>query len=409
MRRKRISSPRSRNPLEEENLQETLEQFAQEATEAQKEAENDGESESEITSESQEESLANAESQSPSPGESESQGQSKGEGKSKGKGKGSGQGSGQGEGGSEPGEQLADASGSDPSETGDSDGESPQGGEVEGAEPGNVPQGGDKPSGDTSAEKLADRAREAETIEDVLKFFAGDGSAETGEGEGDEDRRERFNAIREANGTDTLADDLRRLAEQRAGGGAADEALASDLSERLDRLSKQLAAEQRRLVESKLEQLAEAQAKARELNEQSQQASANAIPEAFRNLELPPEILDQLAQSNGQSPGSGSTGGGAGAPSNSSGIEELARDLESFNDEQLGRIAQRLSPKDPGRPPDRDALAEAEKRLAELIAEIIGQEYVDAAGDNIPREYERTVEDYFRALSDDFGNETWDK
>jgi hypothetical protein len=87
-------------------------------------------------------------------------------------------------------------------------------------------------------------------------------------------------------------------------------------------------------------------------------------------------------------------------------LDEFAQSLEELRDKQLDPIATHLRDE----PFDRNALPLVQKtknRLDEMLAELPGSgPGLNAAG-RIPDSSRREIEDYFRDLSDDFGNEQW--
>ena len=108
--------------------------------------------------------------------------------------------------------------------------------------------------------------------------------------------------------------------------------------------------------------------------------------------------------------GKGRGEGEGGPPGNGAGSGEgysprdLARDIDKLKDTELSRIARELEKAAP-QTSDVTPLADAERRLAAMIAEMSGLARDDDSGNSVPAPYRRAVEDYYRALSDDFGDE----
>jgi hypothetical protein len=252
-------------------------------------------------------------------------------------------------------------------------------------------------------EELSEHARNAEMMEDVLKFFAG--------GE-NEERAGRFDEMRQAGATDKLAEDLRKLEELRKDGqddSPEAEALRKNIAERLSNLAGEFKREHEKMLRSQLEKLAQAHAQTQELlkkAEEQRQATARArreFPQPGRPpFDLPPGGPSQARNPGSITPGGGGSGTGPGAATTQNQLNALSETLTDINDTGLSRIAQMLHDSVPGF--DATApLAQAEQRLTELISDLLGKDSAAVADRKVPPEYQRTVEDYFRALSDDTG------
>ena len=243
-----------------------------------------------------------------------------------------------------------------------------------------------KPGADAAEQRreaLEKAAREAATHDDILKHFA-ENAVEPGEAE-------RFDALRKENGTEGFADQLREA----AGGKGDGEALAEDLEGFADALKQ----ERERRRQSKLDTLTKARDSVTELRQQAQtrkeaarrlkeEAQAGGSGFSF-TAPKPAKTAPDAEGANGE--------GFAGA------TREVGEQLASLQDAQLSRIAEELE-KDV---PDFEKIAPltaAERRLADLIADLTGLARGDDSNRNVPPAFRRAVEDYYRALSDDFGD-----
>ena len=252
-------------------------------------------------------------------------------------------------------------------------------------------------------------------MEDILKHFAGN--------EGEDGR---LNEIREQTNTEDLADDLTEQAEAQKNGTADSPAArksAEELSDRLNELADELEKERERLTQSRLDQLSQLEAETRRLQEEAKaeaeaesaaQAEAEAEAGAEGEAEVEGSAQASSEPSESESPGAGASSGNGGGPQgqgsgqNGTGgndIAELAQELARANDPELERIASSLNDTLGQLPDNLESLGEAQKRLLVLLDELIKRDFPDTGEGKIPLVYKRTVEDYFRALSDDFADD----
>lgn len=252
-------------------------------------------------------------------------------------------------------------------------------------------------------EALAKAARQAATHDDVLKFFA--------EHPSQPGQAERFEALRKEAATAGLEQKLKDAAEGKADG--------KQTADDLKALAAALEQERELRRQSRLESLAKNREKAAELKKEAEtrrDAAKKAAKEMAANeggfsFDIPKQALEdarQASQGKGSKPGKGK--GEGGPPGNGAGSGEgysprdLARDIDKLKDTELSRIARELEKAAP-QTSDVTPLADAERRLAAMIAEISGLARDDDSGNSVPAPYRRAVEDYYRALSDDFGDE----
>lgn len=266
-----------------------------------------------------------------------------------------------------------------PAEAGEEDGQNQQAEAAEqgqqGQAQGSSPGSGDSPGtgGEGRKEALERAAREAATRDDVLGHFA------AREDEDEDGQAGRFQSLREQTDSAGMEEQLRELAEGNAEGG--------ETAGKLEALAEALAQERERRLQSRLEGLARNQERAAELRRGAETRRDGGTP----------------GKQPGGSGGGASPGNGEG-PSFDESTRELAGDIDDFRDDQLERIARELEKE----APDFEKiapLAAAERRLADLIEELTGQNRADDSGGHVPPAYRRAVEDYYRALSDDFGDE----
>jgi hypothetical protein len=129
------------------------------------------------------------------------------------------------------------------------------------------------------------------------------------------------------------------------------------------------------------------------------------------SFDIPKQTLEAArgkGEGKGDQPGTGQGEDGSRGSGSRSGKgytpRDLARDIDKLKDTELSRIARELEKTAP-ETADVKPLAEAERRLAAMIAEISGLARDDDSGNSVPPAFRRAVEDYYRALSDDFGDE----
>ncbi|HEY8962787.1 MAG TPA: hypothetical protein VIM57_11340 [Luteolibacter sp.] len=424
--------------LNESLLDETLAQMAKDAKKAADAAKKEGEGETPEEESGDQEGAKSADQPGKKPGE-KGNGQSPGEGENQSQaqnGKGQqgqgqqGQGQGQGDGeGKEPADLAAKEGkegatnltpGNDKEKPGAKAGDPNAGthlspGEKVAASPDHGPSatpGRDEPK-DAEAQRkeaLEKAARQAATNDDVLKFFSDKSS--------DSAQAKRFESLREQAATEGLEKKLRDAAEGKNDGEQA--------AAQLRALAQALEQERELRRQSRLESLTKSREKAAELKKQAEERrdakrEATGQPTEKNPGDSPageagnhsaqarenPQGKAGKGKGRGDSPSPGKGGGGGG--NNGSGNENdtplgLARELDRLKDEELSRIARELEKSTPATDPIKP-LGDAERRLAALIAEISGLTRDDDSGSSIPPAYRRAVEDYYRALSDDFGDE----
>ncbi|RYD23220.1 MAG: hypothetical protein EOP88_05015 [Verrucomicrobiaceae bacterium] len=366
-------------------------------------------------------------SDKPGKGQGKGAGQGEGESEMAGEGKGSGQGKGAGQ-GEQPGE-LAEGDGkeagagkggdkqelaaNDP-DAGNSSGPGEKSGEAKGQGPAATPgKPGEKDPAEQRKDELAKAARQSAMNDEILKFLA--------EREAKSGQPSRLEKLREENASDKFDEKLNDVAGEKTDG--------SKTAEELKAFAAALEQEREVRRQSRLESLAENREKAAELKKQAEakrDAAKKAAQEMARNsggfsFEIPKEVMEEAktagqgegdkpsTEGKGKGPGEGKgegqgPGNGPGAPSPGQGTKQLARNLDALKDTELSRIARELEKDAPDISQIRP-LAEAERRLAAMIEELSGVARGDDSGGVVPPAYRRAVEDYYRALSDDFGDE----
>lgn len=364
-------------------------------------------------------------------GEGKGSGQGKGEGESEmagtGKGSGQGQGAGQGDKPSDQPGELAESDGKAPGEgkgqgenelasndsnAGTSSAPGEKAGEAKGEGPAATPgQPGEKNAAEQRKDELAKAARQSAMNDEILKFLA--------ERESKSGQPSRLEKLREENASDKFEEKLNDVAGEKTDG--------DKTAEELKAFAAALEREREIRRQSRLESLAENREKAAELKKQAEakrDAAKKAAQEMARNsggfsFEIPKDVLEEARgagqgdkpspEGKGKGPGEGKgegegPGNGPGAPTPGQGTKELARNLDRLKDAELSRIARELE-KDAPDISNIKPLAEAERRLAAMIEELSGVARGDDSGGVVPPAYRRAVEDYYRALSDDFGDE----
>jgi DNA repair exonuclease SbcCD ATPase subunit len=247
-------------------------------------------------------------------------------------------------------------------------------------------------------EQRRDLAESTETIDDWLRDMT------RRETTGEEDMRQRLEEAREALRTEDLAADLRQAADdQQQGRPQLAEQTDRQAAERLRELADTLEREKRRLVQTRLERLAQAEAETRELQrnleeQREQQQAQQDASEQQAQAEAPPQTAQQ-----------------SGREAAAKRLRDLADDLADLDDdplEELGnRLREQVGPQNIRGGPERgvmipetvstETLPPVARRLRELIDETVQREMLLNRDERIPDEYNRLVEKYFRALSDD--------
>lgn len=343
-------------------------------------------------------------SDKPGKGQGKGSGQGEGEGESGMAGNGKGQGQGQGD---KPSDQPGDSEGksgelasNDPN-AGNSSAPGEKPGEGKGEGPAATPgKPGEKDAAEQRKDELAKAARQAAMNDEILKFLA--------KRESESGKPSRLEKLREENSTEKFEEKLNGVAEEKADGNrTADE---------LKALATALEQEREIRRQSRLESLAKNREKAAELKKEAEakrDAAKKAAQEMAENsggfsFEVPKEVMEETkgaGKGKGNKPGKGEgAGNGPGGPTLEKATQELARDIDALKDAELSRIARELEKAAPDIANVRP-LAEAERRLAAMIEELSGVARGDDSGGVVPPAYRRAVEDYYRALSDDFGDE----
>ena len=192
--------------------------------------------------------------------------------------------------------------------------------------------------------------------------------------DGLEHMQERIRKLETELDVASLPEDIQQIEEDRAGG---EEELAERRAEaavdRLQTLAEELDRERRRLTESHLERLTQAEAETRQLDE------------ALQQPEVPVETMERLMM--------------------------LTEDLEDLNDEALDRLVEELKSeiRIPGQEQtntpqaggDELTLKPIAARLRDMINRIIENELLINRDSRVPARYNTLVERYYKALSDD--------
>lgn len=266
-------------------------------------------------------------------------------------------------------------------------------------------------------DRLGKVADQAATLDDVLKSLARRVDKEDGE---------RLAELREQAKTDALAPDVRGL------GGEKDDAKAGEsaggLAERFGKVADSLVSEQRRLQQSRIEQLAKALARTKEIAKNDGKAGEKPGDEAGEKGQGEKEGKDGQAGKQGeqQTPGgSDGTGakeeekkqGGGGekaqARGGGAGLTDpntvYLKDLERLGDDVIIRLSGELSDDLKAGAFASSHLKAVEDRLGKMIDEMLRANGARQNADRVPDEYEHLVDEYFRALSDDLGGEEWNE
>lgn len=208
--------------------------------------------------------------------------------------------------------------------------------------------------------------------------------------EDDSGQAERFRSLREQTGTADMEEELKKLSE-----GDGD---AGETADKLEKLAEALRQERERRLQSRIEGLTRNQQRAAELRREAENRRDGGPPGGQGAGRQPGESASGNGRENGSSPGNG------GGPTFAEGTRDLAGEIDDYHDEELERIARELEKAAPE--VEKIApLAAAERRLADLVEELAGQDRGNASGSHVPPAFRRAVEDYYRALSDDFGGE----
>jgi len=303
------------------------------------------------------------------------------------------------------------------------DGREPGRGKGEGQD-GTAGRGSDEPHVPSDPAGMAERAA---TIHDWLARMASDTT--------DEQREKRLDDWMDRLKTGRLADDIRRIEQLRAQGrDEAADRLARGVRARLGELAEQARREYRHATESRLARLAAAQVEARELKDELAGSGEEAGPDARADERDGPDETQSGsdaerdgrgasgaaqdgrngAQGEGQAEGGREDGAQAG-PMIGDGarrggdlpggnmtqdrVLDLVADLRMLADSVLHQQADSLAKSDEGAMPD--LLRKIDHRLEDLIRELVRRAYYAETEELVPPGYQRMVEEYTRALSDD--------
>ncbi len=304
---------------------------------------------------------------------------------------------------------------------GDKDGKDAKDGAQAGAEK--------KPGAGGKKDGLGKVADQAATLDDVLKSLAARAGGKDGE---------RLAELREQAKTDALAPDVRGLAGEKDDAKAGEN--AGGLAERFGKLADSLSGEQRRLQQSRIEQLAEALARTKEAEKNGGKAGEKPGDKAGGKAgEKPGDKAgekgkgekagkDGQAGTQGQPKPGGQNGKGGpdekGEAKNQRGGGDKGRannggtghtdpntrylkDLERLDDDVVIRLLKPLTDDLKTGAFDTAHLKAVEDRLGKMIDEMLRANVASHRADRVPDEYGHLVDEYFRALSDDFGGEEW--
>lgn len=235
---------------------------------------------------------------------------------------------------------------------------------------------------------LAQAAREAAANDDILKALAEREKKAGGDS--------RLEALREETDSANLENQLNQLARGEGDG--------KQTADELKNFAAALEKEREQLKQSRLENLNQSQQLVAGLLAQAEQPQNPADPPQ-PGAGQPPAPGLSPGQAQGQTPPPPSQGQGPGqgnSPGQSPGgpPQGLIGQLATSGDPELKRIAKELEKTGPNIP-NVKALTAAERRLADLIAEISGLARADSSQGAVSPAYRRAIEDYYRALSDD--------
>jgi len=262
--------------------------------------------------------------------------------------------------------------------------------------------GGDQPGkseGQGKAE-LAAIEKQTAALDDILKSLA----QRKGAGPGGE----RLSELREEAKTGALNPDVRDLRKENQNAKGAER--AGDLAGRFGKLAEGLSREQRRMQQSRVENLAKALARTRELQKRSAEA---AEEKAGREGGEKPGTEGGKGDAKSEKPFTAGGGGGAQPQSRAGGAGGYdpnaiyLKDLAQLQDEILGGFIPHLADDLKQGGFDEARLKAVEERLAKIVDELLRPNATDRRAERIPDEYHRMVEEYFRALSEDFAGEEW--
>jgi hypothetical protein len=307
-----------------------------------------------------------------------------------------------------------------------------------------------KPGGDNDAEQKAreQAARNTALANEILKALEEQAAkAGAGQEEGqDESKDDAMNAkdlagVRERAGVEKLAEDLKQAAAKGQGKdgkgegsgegeGNGEGTTPGELSDRLAAMSRELKKEAARLNASRLAKLSAARDQAKALREQAKKEqeaqispSERALLERLKEQGLKPgtqirvgnKTLTVPGDKPGEQPGNqpGNSPGGNVADDNTqensrrsgfgAAVQRFTVEADRLHDEPITGWTKQLETKVPEVViPALDGIVQ---RLDVLIAQLPGSQAPQTAHSRVPEASRREVEDYFKNLSDDFGDE----
>jgi hypothetical protein len=300
--------------------------------------------------------------------------------------------------GKTPSDKPSNAEGKNPGQ-GKGEGEGKGGAGMAANQPGQDP----KDPAEARKDELAKAAAQAKTNDDILKFLS--------EKQPGTQEAERLKALREETATEKFEEKLKDVAAGKADGNKTAEELKSlaaalekerDIrrQSRLNALAKnrELAGDLKKKAEARRDKPNGSPADTQAKNDGEGTGKGNGKGDKPGEGE---------GKGKGDKPGPNGKGEGA-APGNGPGqgqtSQDLAKNIDKLNDTELSRIARELEASLPDLG-EIKPLTDAERRLAELIEELSGLARGDDTAGSIPPAYRRAVEDYYRSLSDDFGDE----
>ncbi len=235
-----------------------------------------------------------------------------------------------------------------------------------------------------SSQHISDLAEKAVTLDDTLRQWTE--SAE----QQDPGKSARLGAMRDAQKTGALPQELRALAEtlSKPGESADTAKLAEALAERHRGIAAQLSSEREEMRRARAGQLSA-------LREKLKPFLPPAAPKtpglpAMRNVRgaaLPAAAMESWNGSEG---------------------EIVLGEMRALADEKLTSIAENLGTMREQKVLYSAAVQQADARLAAMLAALQRNTALAVRAIEVPGNHRRVVESYFRALSDDFGDEKWD-
>ncbi|MFN0127656.1 MAG: hypothetical protein ACKV19_13325 [Verrucomicrobiales bacterium] len=255
-------------------------------------------------------------------------------------------------------------------------------------------------------------AENAATINDWLKHLARNESLGR--------TAERIGSLQRESGIEEIAKNLASRPEDESADQPTQTAADQAMAAQLESLARSLDAEHQRLVQGTLEKLTAAQAAA-----QAQRAAQSPGRESADTPSPTPGQSDQTTgdgeapSAANRGPANSTTGPGRGPrqphafstapPGSPRFTQDLADLLKELGDPQLNELADALIrdllPSSYNSNVDADTLGTIETRLDALIQDVIQRQLLAGKSDRVPPEFESRVENYFRRLSEDTGED----